>query len=165
MPFWDKIFGSTSAIKDVIGAVGDTVDRFVLTKQEKLDYERLQEEQEYRLKVFEAENYQKELDRQLELYKLDNEDRANARELNKSELAQDDIFIRRFRYYLAGFWTIASIAYVGCITFINIPKDNQRFADVILGFILSGIMGTIIAYFFGSSHNSSVKDDTIKKLV
>ena len=37
MPLWDKIFGSTSAIKDVIGAVGDTVDRFVLTKQEKLD--------------------------------------------------------------------------------------------------------------------------------
>jgi hypothetical protein len=101
MPFWDKIFGSTSAIKDVIGAVGDTVDRFVLTKQEKLDYEKLQAEQEYRLKVFEAENYQKELDRQLEFYKLDADDRTNARELNKSELQQDDIFIRRFRYYFA----------------------------------------------------------------
>ncbi len=164
MPIWDKIFGSTSAIKDVIGAVGDTVDRFVLTKQEKLDYEKLQAEQEYRLKVFEADNYQKELDRQLEFYKLDADDRANARELNKSELAQDDIFIRRFRYYFASFWTLASVAYIGCISFIEMPKENQRFVDVILGFILSGIMGTIIAYFFGSSHNSSLKDDTIKKL-
>ncbi len=164
MPFWDKLFGSTSAIKDVIGAVGDTVDRFVLTKQEKLDYEKLQAEQEYRFKVFETENYQKELDRQLDFYKLDADDRANARELNKSELAQDDIFIRRFRYYFALGITLGCIAYIGCVTFIDMPKENQRFADMCIG-SLTTIVLTIIAYFFGSSHNSSVKDDTIKKLV
>ena len=43
------------------------------------------------------------------------------------------------------------------------PKENQRFADMCIG-SLTTIVLTIIAYFFGSSHNSSVKDDTIKKL-
>lgn len=165
MGILDKLFGTTDAVKGLIEAGANTVDRFVLTKQEKLDYEKVKTEQEYREHVFDIEQKQKELDHHLELYKADGIDRQNARDLAKAELIQDDVFIRRFRYYLAAFWTVACVFYVGSITFISIPKDNQRFTDVILGFILSGIMGTIISFFFGSSHNSSLKDDTIKKLV
>ena len=95
---------------------------------------------------------------------MDALDRSNARELAKAELVQDDAFVRRFRYYYAIGLSLAAILYVGFITFGTIPKDNQRFADVILGFILSGVLGTVISFFFGSTHNSALKDSTINDL-
>lgn len=164
MGLLDKLFGTTDAVKGLIEAGANTVDRFVLTKQEKLDYEKFKEEQEYRELVFDAEQKEKELQLNLEYYKTDALDRANARDLNKAELAQDDVFVKRFRYYLAAAWSLAAIAFMGIVTLADIPEKNIRNVDTIIGFLMGTIVTTIIAYFFGSSHNSSVKDYTIKKL-
>ena len=76
---------------------------------------------------------------------------ANARDMQKAALNQDDVFSKRYIYYLATFWSIVSIVYIVCITFIEIPKENIRFADTTLGFLLGTIIATIIGYFFGSS--------------
>lgn len=171
MGLFDKIFGTTdmanaggAVIAKTVDSIASGVDKFIYTKAEKAVDERLKEEQEFRFRTYEAENFQKVLDRDLEYYKQDTIDRSNARELAKAELNQEDIFVKRFRYYFACYWAITSCGYIGCITFINIPKENMRFADMILGFLLGTIIATIITFFYGSSHNSAVKDNSINNL-
>lgn len=164
MGLLDKLFGTTDAIKGLIEAGANTVDRFVLTKQEKLDYEKLKNEQDYRLKTYEAENFQKELDRHLEYYKTDAADRADAREMQSEALNQNDVFSKRFIYYFAIFITFLQIAYAFGVTFFEIPKENMRNADTLLGVMVGGGLTAIITFFYGSSLGSSIKNETIKKL-
>jgi ABC-type nitrate/sulfonate/bicarbonate transport system permease component len=90
---------------------------------------------------------------------------ADARAMQVAALQQDDRFSKRFIYFLASFWTIASTLYIGFITFGTIPESNIRFADTILGFILGTVVATILNFFFGSSSGSMRKADTIDKVV
>ena len=76
-----------------------------------------------------------------------------------------DIFNRRFLAYFAVGLCVAAMAYVAAITFLPLPKDNARFADTVLGFILGTVMATPIAFFYGSSKNSQAKDATIQTLL
>ncbi len=76
---------------------------------------------------------------------------SNARGMQTEALKQDDIFSKRYIYYLASFWSLVSVLYIVAITFYEIPKENIRFADTILGFLLGTVIATIIGYFFGSS--------------
>jgi hypothetical protein len=89
----------------------------------------------------------------------------DARILQGKALAQDDIFSKRFIYYYAIFWSICASAYIGFITFGYIPKDNVRFADTILGFILGTVVAQIIAFFYGSSKSSQGKDKVIHEML
>jgi hypothetical protein len=54
--------------------------------------------------------------------------------------------------------------YVCLVTFLPIPKENVRFADTILGFLIGTGAAQIINYFFGSSASSKAKDETLKEL-
>ena len=74
-------------------------------------------------------------------------------------------FINKFMIYYASGVTFISFVYIFCITFIPLPKDNQRFADVILGFLLGSLIGSILQYYFGSSATSKDKDETISKII
>lgn len=76
-----------------------------------------------------------------------------------------DIFNRRFLAYFAVGLCVAAMAYVAAITFLPLPKDNARFADTVLGFILGTVMATPIAFFYGSSKSSQAKDATIQTLL
>ena len=76
---------------------------------------------------------------------------ANARDMQKTALQQDDVFSKRFVYYLASFWSIVAVMYIFAITFISIPEASVRFADTTLGFVLGTVIATIIGYFFGAS--------------
>jgi len=64
---------------------------------------------------------------------------------------------------LAIFWSIIGAAYIGGITFTEIPEHNIRVVDTVLGFVLGTIVATIIAYYFGSSKGSADKNEMIKK--
>lgn len=86
-------------------------------------------------------------------------DRANARDMQKAALAQGDNFSKRFIYYFAAFWSLFSTVYIFWVTFGTVPEANTRFADTVLGFLLATIVGTIIAYFYGSSDGSKKKDE------
>ncbi len=77
----------------------------------------------------------------------------------------DDIkFNRRFLAYFAVGLSVAAMAYVAAITFIPLPKDNARFADTVLGFLLGTVLATPIAFFYGSSKSSQSKDQTIQAI-
>jgi hypothetical protein len=103
-----------------------------------------------------------------ELEKAYLQDVQDARGLQKAALAQDDLFSKRFIYYLAIFWSIAAAVYIGFITFGYIPEANVRFADTILGFLLGTLIATILNFFYGSSRGSSstrqVLEDVVSKV-
>lgn len=91
-------------------------------------------------------------------------DRTDARGMQKAALAQDDIFSKQFIYHLATACLCFTAVYIFAITFMVIPKENVRFADTILGFLLGTVVSTVIYFFFGTSKQNKVKDDTIAAL-
>lgn len=72
-------------------------------------------------------------------------------------------FYKHFIHIYAIYWSLVSTAYIGAITFIQIPESSVRFADVIIGFLLGTVVSTIIQFFFGSSKSSRDKDDAMLK--
>jgi hypothetical protein len=96
--------------------------------------------------------------------KADNENTADARDMQKVALQQSDTFSKRFVYYLASFWSLAAVIYIGLITFMTIPDNNVRFADTVLGFLLGTAIATILNFFFGSSQSSKDKTEAMLKV-
>ena len=65
---------------------------------------------------------------------------------------------KTFIMLLSAFWSIAATAYIGCVTFMDIPESNTRFADTILGFLLGTVVSTVLNFWLGSSVGSKEKD-------
>lgn len=102
---------------------------------------------------------------ELNLLKMANEDIKDARDMQKVALQQDDIFSKRYIYYLASAWSIFAMIYIPCITFCTVPEDSVRFADTILGFLLGTVIASILTFFFGSSHGSKDKTEALKGII
>lgn len=58
-------------------------------------------------------------------------------------------------------WSVFSAGYLTAITFLPIPEENLRFADMFSGFLLGTVISSLIQYRYGSSVSSRVKDETI----
>ena len=133
----------------IIGVAGKVLDRVIPDPAAKA---------EAQLKLAElAQNGE------LKEFELEVQDRDSARKMQIAALEQDDIFSKRFVLYLAAFWSIAAVVYIGFVTFGHIPEENTRFADTILGFLLGTVVGTILNFFFGSSKSSKDKTDALVK--
>ena len=83
--------------------------------------------------------------------KIQADEYGNARNMQIESLKQDDKFSKRFVYYFAMFWSAFAVIYLAGITFIEIPKENTRFADTIVGFLLGTVVATLIGFFYGNS--------------
>lgn len=112
-----------------------------------------------------------EVDRETTLRELDvrefeaeTKDKQDARDLQKIALTQDDEFAKNFIYYFAVLWTVLASIYIYSITFTEIPKDNVRYVDLVLGFLLGTALSGVFQFFFGSSARSAAKDSTIKNM-
>jgi putative flippase GtrA len=57
------------------------------------------------------------------------------------------------------FWSLCSAAYIAAVTFFDIPEDNQRVVDQVLGFLMGTVVATIMNFWLGSSVGSKVKPD------
>lgn len=84
-------------------------------------------------------------------------DVQSARNMQAGALAQDDLFSKRFVYYLAAAWSLFAMVYFAGVTFYPPTDGGQRIADTILGVLISSVLGTIIAYFYGSTKGSAEK--------
>ena len=60
---------------------------------------------------------------------------------------------------------ILSFRFIEKVTFTVIPKENQRFADIILGGIIVGVLGTICNYLYGSNKDSKDKNQMLHNLI
>ncbi len=107
---------------------------------------------------------EKVMERSTEIERLAYGDTANARHMQEAALAQDDIFSKRFVYYLAAGWSLFSAVYIIIISVIEIPQASVRFVDTILGFLLGTVVATIIQFFLGSSIGSKAKDTLAEML-
>lgn len=156
MPFWE-IFKkpAADAASTLIGSVTGLIDEVVTNKEErlKLKIEADKQLQDYTIKI-------EELAQSAE--KIFLEDKQNARDMQKAALMQNDLFSKRFIYYLASFWTAAGIAYIFFATYAKV--ENERVVDTVLGFLLGTILATIINFFFGSSKGSSDKQEILNAI-
>lgn len=105
------------------------------------------------------------LDQSARITELEFADISNARAMQVAALGQDDKFSKRFVYWFAAYWSLSACAYIGFITFWDIPANNVRFADTILGFVLGTLIATIIQFFYGSSRSSSGKTEVMASLL
>lgn len=88
----------------------------------------------------------------------------SARDMQKAALAQSDLFSKRFIYYLASFWSIIAAVFIFVATLADIPSENIRFVDTLIGFIIGTIISTIIGFFYGSSSSSDKKTDLLESI-
>ena len=86
----------------------------------------------------------------LRLLELDLENVKDARDMQKEALKQNDVFSKRFLYYLSTFWSLIAASYFFFATFT--PVLNDKIADIILGFLLGSVVGVMMNFFYGDSH-------------
>lgn len=89
---------------------------------------------------------------------IDLKNMEGARNMQLKAMDSEDPLVRRFVYYFIGFWSLLSATYIGFITFGEIPPDNIRFADTILGFVLGTMVASMFQFLLGSSLGSRSKD-------
>lgn len=68
----------------------------------------------------------------------------------------DQRFHRRYQAALAAVLILFACGYLLAITFGAIPKDNIRFADTALGFVLGTMVAIPIGFYFGSSKTAAL---------
>ena len=94
----------------------------------------------------------------LKQFEAEAKDRADARAMQVQAIQSDDPLVRRFVYYFITFWSIFSACFIPTIVFLNIPEENIRFVDTILGFMLGTMVSSMFAFLLGSSLGSRNKD-------
>jgi len=60
-------------------------------------------------------------------------------------------------YWFIMVTTIISFAYIGAVTFLAIPKENQHIVDTVTGFLLGTVIGSAIGYLLGGNPTASRK--------
>lgn len=133
------------------------IEKGVDAVQDKLGIELKPEGQatpEYNAKLQAEANKHEEFMAEIDLKNM-----QGAREMQLKAMDSDDPLVRRFVYFFITFWSILSSIYIGCITFIDIPTENVRFADTILGFVLGTMVASMFQFLLGSSLGSRKKDE------
>jgi hypothetical protein len=91
-------------------------------------------------------------------------DRKDARAMQTAALDHEDKFSKRFVYIFASAWSLFTMVYFGCVTFIEVPIGGQRVSDTILGVLIGSVLGSIFQFFYGTNRGSQIKDATISNL-
>ena len=94
----------------------------------------------------------------LKQFEAEAKDRADARAMQVQAIQSDDPLVRRFVYYFITVWSLFSAGFIPTIVFLNIPEENIRFVDTILGFMLGTMVSSMFAFLLGSSLGSRNKD-------
>ncbi|MEK6760104.1 MAG: hypothetical protein AABY51_10055 [Deltaproteobacteria bacterium] len=104
------------------------------------------------------------MDYEVKIGQQEVEDRASARAMQVAALGQDDLFSKRFLYYFASALAFLTFGYIVLATFVPIPTENVRLADMASGILLGTVLTTVVAFFFGSSAGSARKTGMIDRL-
>ena len=58
-----------------------------------------------------------------------------------------------FKEFMAFMTVTSTFIYMFAVTFGEVPKDNQRFADIILGSLLTIVLGKVLSEYFGGNND------------
>jgi len=142
---------------DIASSIGNVVDKFVQTKDEKdaINIE-IQKEVNRHLEAVSVQANQ-----ELEAYLKDLD---SARNMQIEALKQEDKFSKRFVYYLAIGVILMTFIFNMCFFFIQYPERNHDIINMIAGTLNSTGFAAIIYFFFGSSKSSQNKQDTLDRI-
>lgn len=117
----------------------------------------LNAEQTIALKKLELEHEQKLKEFETEFAKAIMGDIDSARVMQNTALQSQTAgwLARNFIYIFAIFWSVFAATFLFTVTFIDVPPENQRNVDTVLGFLLGTVITTIIGFFFGNSFRLS----------
>lgn len=65
---------------------------------------------------------------------------------------------KHFLHVYAVFVTSMTFLYIFAASFLDIPKENTRFVDTVLGFLLGTVISTLVQFYYGTSRGSQLKD-------
>jgi hypothetical protein len=146
------IDGGTDKAKEFIEEkTGIKMDGTELTEEQVAELKKFEMSHELELKKLALADKQEDNRSSEAVQKIQTDEYANARNMQVENLKQDDKFSKRFIYYFAIFWSVFAVVYLTGITFIEIPKENVRFADTTVGFLLGTVVATLIGFFYGNS--------------
>ena len=137
--------------------MGAAKDKVVETIADKLGVEPKEEAIEQHLTAHPEEMVKLE---QVDMQKMELQlqEMQSARNMQLEAMKSSDPFVRRFVYFFIAFWSIWSAVMLPFMVFGDIPPDNVRFADTILGFLLATMIGSMFGFLLGSSLGSKEKD-------
>jgi len=142
----DLIGGSAT---NIITGIGDTAKKFITTEQDRMAFELEQQKAAFELKKLALTAEEKYF-----------EDTASAREMYKADGSIQKI--------LALLFTVSFFAFMAFLLFMlrdaNLPQSQENLVFTMFGAI-SGIMVTIVGFYFGSSKGSSDKNDQFKAVI
>lgn len=64
-----------------------------------------------------------------------------------------------FKELMAFLTVILAFVYMFCVTFIPIPEAGQRFADIILGSLLTLVFGKVLGEYFDVMKRSDSEEE------
>ena len=117
-----------------------------------------------KLRQIEAENKQFLAELVLRHDQMYLDDVQNSRAMQIAALKQKDVFSKRFVYYYAIAITLSVFAYIGGVTFTEIPPENVRVVDTVVGFSLGTLLTGVVNWLYGSTKSSGDKNKTIYSL-
>lgn len=71
---------------------------------------------------------------------------------------------KHFLHVYAVFVTSMTFLYIFAASFLDIPKENIRFVDTVLGFLLGTVISTLVQFYYGTSRGSQLKDAIISNI-
>lgn len=95
-----------------------------------------------------------------EIEKMYLADVANARALQVAALAQNDLFSKRFIYYLAAFIVVSATCAGFGLYWITVPEENKRMVEMFFDVYLFAGALSVIYFFFGSSRGQERHEET-----
>ena len=90
---------------------------------------------------------------------LDEKSRQRATDMQMAAMKSEDPLVRRFVYFFIAFWSIFAAALIPSLIWLDIPDQNMRFADTIVGYVMGSVVTSMFAFLLGSSQGSRMKDD------
>ena len=90
---------------------------------------------------------------------LDEKSRQRATDMQMAAMKHEDPLVRRFVYFFIAFWSIFAAAFIPSLIWLDIPENNQRFADTVLCYIMGTVVTSMFAFLLGSSQGSRMKDE------
>lgn len=138
---------------DLLKAGSEFIDTIVTNKEER-DAAKLALAQEVNRHIEEMNAHD------LEMEKAYLADVASARALQVAALAQNDLFSKRFIYYLAAFIVVSATCAGFGLYFIKVPEENKRMVEMFFDVYLFAGALSVIYFFFGSSRGQERSEET-----